>query len=58
VDHQENRQSQTDSEMNPTTPDTQFFVPRIVKSVAGDGQNSEHAEENRTVRPIASLPKL
>src|SRR6185312_14046478 len=37
VDQQQNRQSQTECEMNPTRPFAQFFAARVIKAVAGDG---------------------
>ena len=37
VDQQQDRQSQTDDEVNPTRPFTQHFATRVIKAVTGDG---------------------
>src|SRR5204863_9383973 len=47
VDQQQDRQSQADSEMNPTRPCTQSFAARVIKAVAGDGQNAECTQKHR-----------
>jgi len=49
VDQQQDRQNQADSEMNPTRPRTQSFAARVIKAVAGDGQNSECTQKHRAV---------
>jgi hypothetical protein len=54
VDQQQNRQSQTDSEMNPTRPCTKAFATRVIKTVAGNGQNGERTQKNRSVCSIAA----
>src|ERR1044071_965569 len=38
--------------MNPTCPRTQSFTSSIVKPVPGDGHNTEHAKEQRSVAAI------
>jgi len=39
--------------MNPARPRTQAFTAGVVKSVSGDGQNTEAAKEQR---PVATIP--
>src|SRR4029453_11772691 len=46
VNQQQDRQSQADSEMDPTRPRTQSFAARVIKAVAGDGQNGECAQKH------------
>src|SRR6266511_4372882 len=54
VNQQQDWQSQSYSEMNPTRPRTQSFATRVIKAVAGDGQNGERTQENRPVGSIAA----
>ena len=54
VDQQQDWQSQADNEMNPTRPRAQSFATRVIKAVAGDGQNGECTQKNRSVCSIAA----
>src|SRR6266480_3951913 len=42
VDQQQDRQSQSDTQMKPTRPRAQFFAARIVKAIPGNDQNGEY----------------
>jgi len=54
VDQQQDRQSQADSEMNPTRPRTQSFAARVIKAVAGDSQNGERTQKQRAVCAVTA----
>src|SRR4029077_11252465 len=54
VDQQQDRQSQADSEMNPTRPRTQSFGARRIHAVAGDSQNGERTQNRRAVCAVTA----